>query len=307
MSNQAYIIVVGNEKGGAGKTTTSMHLLVSLMKLGFNVGSIDVDSRQLSLSRYLENRRLTVLRTDTALDFPDHKIIKKSPFNNMDESNEDEQFRFIEALNKTSVNNDFVVVDTPGSDCFLSRLAHSFADTIITPINDSFLDLDVLAKIEHGKLDVERPGIYSQMVWEQKLARAKRDKGEEDWIILRNRLSFLDAKNKRNIAEVLNKLSKRIGCRVVPGFGERVIFRELFLKGMTLLDVMDVKDTIMMNMSHIAARQELRSFMRALNIPRVNERLIELGEHEPQKQEEPEVDVDDAGGAEPILLELESQ
>ena len=53
----AHVIVVGNEKGGAGKSTVAIHLAVALMRMGKTVGVIDLDLRQASLSRYLENRR----------------------------------------------------------------------------------------------------------------------------------------------------------------------------------------------------------------------------------------------------------
>jgi chromosome partitioning protein len=52
-----YVIVVGNEKGGSGKSTAAMHLIVALAKLDFKLGSIDLDARQSSLSRYIANRR----------------------------------------------------------------------------------------------------------------------------------------------------------------------------------------------------------------------------------------------------------
>jgi chromosome partitioning protein len=172
--NNAHIIVIGNEKGGSGKTTTGMHILVALMRLGFKVGSIDIDARQRSLSRYLDNRRKTVDREGVPLPMPQHIIISKSPFNMLEEAEEDERERFAQAISRIA-NSDFILIDSPGNDTYLSRLAHSHADTIITPINDSFVDLDVLASVDGETLQVIRPSIYSEMVWEQKLARAKRD------------------------------------------------------------------------------------------------------------------------------------
>jgi chromosome partitioning protein len=153
----------------------------------------------------------------------------------------------------------------------LSRLAHSYADTIITPINDSFIDLDVLAKINSKDMQIEKPSIYSQLVWEQKMQRAKRDKQSINWVVVRNRLSHLDAKNKRNIADVLEKLSKRIAFKIAHGFSERVVFRELFLQGLTLLDLKSAGYSF--NMSHVAARQELRDFLNSLNIDSINVRI----------------------------------
>lgn len=271
ISPNSHFIVIGNEKGGAGKTTTAMHIITSLLHFGFSVGSIDLDSRQLSLSRYIENRRDRSTKEGFEdLLLPSHAIVKRSPFNTIDDAVQDERERLCACMSKLSQTNDFVVIDTPGSDTAMSQIAHSFADTVITPINDSFVDLDVLAKFDSETLDVVRPGVFSEMIWEQKLNRAKRTTRPLDWIVIRNRLSNIDAKNKRNMAIALEKLSKRIGFRIAQGFGERVIFRELFLKGLTLLDIIERQNTVSINMSHIAARRELRYMLEMLNIPKVN-------------------------------------
>jgi chromosome partitioning protein len=274
MHNTAHIIVIGNEKGGAGKTTSAMHVIANLMSIGFKVGSIDLDCRQQSLTRYLENRKLTALKRDIALPMPDHYVGKASELKDLNLAEEEETQAFNAQLAQASANNDFIVIDTPGSNSFLSRLAHSYADTIITPINDSFVDLDLLARVEADNLNIEKPSIYSQMVWEQKMNRAKRDRGVIDWVVMRNRLSYVDAKNKRNIYDVLQKLSQRIGFRLVSGFGERVVFRELFLHGLTLLDI-SYLDGFNFTMSHVAARQELRDFLKQLNIKKLNSVLVE--------------------------------
>ncbi len=263
-----YIIVVGNEKGGAGKTTSTMHLIASLLDLNFSVGSIDVDCRQLSLTRYMENRKNTASKSHPELKFSQHYALKSSTLDNIAESEAQEAANFEETLNLAKANNQFIIIDTPGSNSFLSRLAHSYADTIITPINDSFIDLDVLAKIEAETFKVQYPTLYSQMIWEQKMKRAKRDQGSINWIVMRNRLSNIDAKNKRNMSMALDKLSQRIGFKIAPGFSERVIFRELFLNGLTLLDI---KENL--NLSHLAAKQELREFLKALQIVEVDHRL----------------------------------
>ena len=136
-AKHAHVIVLGNEKGGSGKTTTCMHLIVSLLRLGFSVGSVDLDSRQRSLTRYIENRRQTMLRESIQLPMPHHIVIQKSPFNIQEEAEQDERDRFTMALSRLMPANDFIVIDSPGNDTFLSRIAHSYASTIITPINDS--------------------------------------------------------------------------------------------------------------------------------------------------------------------------
>lgn len=267
----AKVIVIGNEKGGSGKTTIAMHLIISLLKLGFKVASIDVD-RQQSLTRYLENRAKTLAtRGDQSLLMPIHKAIPRSEGSDLNAVSAAEQAAFEAALREFA-DSDFIVVDTPGSDSNLSRVAHFCANMVVTPINDSFLDLDLIGVVSADNLEATKPGIYSAMLWEQKMKRAAQKSGELEWVVVRNRLSTLDAINKRNVENALGKLSKRFGFKVAPGFGDRVVFKELFLTGLTLHDAM-VAPEIKMSTSVVAARQELRNFMIALNIPEINQKI----------------------------------
>lgn len=268
---KAHIIVIGNEKGGCGKTTTCMHLIVALMRLGFSVGTIDIDSRQRSLSRYLENRRQTILKENIQLPQPQHVVVQRSQMATAKEAEADDRERFTKTLERLVAANDFVVVDSPGNDTYLSRVAHAYADTIITPINDSFVDLDVLANVDGQTMKIIKPSIYSEMVWEQKLARAKRNGGSIEWIVMRNRLSNIDAKNKRFMTQATEELARRIGFRVAPGFSERVIFREMFLQGLTVLDIMEMSKSNI-SISHVAARQEVRDLLKSLRLPMIDER-----------------------------------
>jgi chromosome partitioning protein len=258
------VIVVGNEKGGSGKSTAAMHLVVGLLRAGRRVGSIDVDSRQATLTRYLDNRRATNAGKGAALPMPDHRRVEFSRLRG-DAADADERARFVAALAELAAC-DVVVIDTPGADSFLSRLAHSHADTIVTPVNDSFVDLDLLAKIEADTLKVVRPSLYAEMVWETKKARAIRDRGSIDWIVMRNRLAAVEARNKRAVGQVLDQLARRIGFRLAPGFGDRVIFRELFLQGLTLLDLGERRLGVSMSLSHVAARQEVRDLLAAVGL-----------------------------------------
>lgn len=272
---RGHIIVIGNEKGGSGKTTTCMHLIVGLLRLGFKVGTMDIDARQRSLTRYIENRKQTMTQENTTLPMPAHVVINKSPFSSQAETEADERDRFTRALARLLVNCDFVIIDSPGNDTYLSRLAHSYADTVITPVNDSFVDLDVLASVDGTTLKVHKPSIYSEMLWEQKLLRAKRDGGTIDWLVMRNRLSNIDARNKRQISKVMEELTKRLGFRQAPGFSERVIFRELFLLGLTVLDVVETSKSGSLSMSHLAARQEVRDLLKALSISAIDARIAQ--------------------------------
>jgi chromosome partitioning protein len=271
---KAHVIVLGNEKGGSGKTTTAMHLIISLLKLGYRVGSIDTDPRQQSLTRYIENRKSISSKRQLNLAVPDHMTLRRSSSTSVELANAEEEREFLNAYEQMAGSCDFVVIDTPGSDTFLSRLAHSYADTLITPINDSFVDLDLIGKVQGGNLNNISPGVYSAMLWEQKMQRAKRDQAEINWLVLRNRLSTLDAINKRNVEQALALLAKKFGFRVMPGFGDRVIFKELFIYGLTLHDI-GLTDEVRTSTSMLAARQELRDFLKALMIQELTEKIDE--------------------------------
>lgn len=255
----ARVIVFGNEKGGSGKSTLAMHVIVGLLRSGRRVGSIDVDSRQATLTRYLENRAMLAETRSLPLPLPAHRLVVRS-----EHMPEEDAERFNQALDSLARNCDAVVVDTPGSDAPLSRLAHSYADTLVTPMNDSFVDLDLLAKVDPETFKVICPSAYAEMVWEQRKVRMQRDGKSMDWVVVRNRLSAMETRNKRNMEAVLAALAKRIGFRTAPGFGDRVIFREMFLSGLTLLDLRDAGTKL--TMSHLAARQEVRDLLAALNV-----------------------------------------
>jgi chromosome partitioning protein len=264
-----YVIVLGNEKGGTGKSTLSMHVITYLLKQNYKVASIDVDARQGTLTRYVENRKNRIETHKENLLIPEHRPIFRSTLENVREAEEAEKESINTAMQDFS-DYDYVVFDTPGSDMHLSRFAHSFADTLITPLNDSFIDLDMLVRLKSDSLDIIKPSTYSEMVWEQKKQKAIRSRGSIDWIVVRNRLSSLNSKNKQEIERVLTSLSRRIGYRLASGFGERVIFRELFLNGITLLDLAETRTDI--SLSHIAAKQELTTLMDMIQLPNTNQK-----------------------------------
>lgn len=257
---KSYVFTIGNIKGGAGKTTVCMHLITMLMKQGIKVASIDTDCYQHSLTSYIKNREKYNEKNKAKLLLPIHFLIE---INNKIKQ-EEEKIIFEDTLAKAKDLAQIVIIDTPGNFCNISSIAHSYADTIITPINDSFLDLNLLVETDPSSLKINKMSIYTQMVWQQKLQRAQRNKEEINWIILRNRLSTLNAKNKKALSKVINKFAKKIGCKIAPGFTERVIYKELFLTGMTLIDLDSKKSSF--SLSHIAARQEMRSFLNFLKI-----------------------------------------
>lgn len=256
------IIVFGNQKGGTGKSTLAMHLVVSLLQKNKKVATIDVDARQGTFSRYIENREITK-RENPGVLTPYHTPLFESAAESVSEMKK-ENFENFSNLIKSLNDFDYIIVDTPGNDNNLSRVAHSFADVIITPMNESFIDLDLLVRINDSTETTLKPSTYAEMVWNQKKERAIRDKGNIDWIVLVNRMSSIVSKNRTELDRVLSALAKRIGFRLAKGFKERVIFRELFLSGLTLLD-RNISAT-QMSLSHIAARQELNDLLKSLNI-----------------------------------------
>ena len=264
LSRRPHVIVLGNEKGGSGKSTTAMHVIVALLNDGWSVGSLDLDARQGTLSRYFENRQAT--SKEMELPMPLHRRLQRSHDDSVAAQRADENERFAATMAEFA-DVDFVVIDTPGSDSHLSRLGHARADTLVTPMNDSFLDLDLLARFDPDGKKILGPSIYAEMVWEQKKARALSDGGSIDWIVMRNRLSHLDARNKRRIGKLLEDLSKRIGFRLAPGLSERVIFRELFARGLTLFDLRRKGAGVPLTMSHLAARQEVRGLLESIGLP----------------------------------------
>ncbi|OYX24768.1 MAG: ATPase [Rhodobacterales bacterium 32-66-7] len=217
----ARIIVVGNEKGGSGKSTTCMHVATALARMGQRVGALDLDLRQRSFARYAENRRAYLAKVGLTLPSPDFQELP---------------------------------------------VAHTLADTLITPMNDSFVDFDLLARVDPVSGQILGPSIYAEMVWGARQRRAEAGMAPIDWIVVRNRLGAQAMHNKKKVGGALEDLSRRIGFRVLSGFSERVIFRELFPRGLTLLDLADT-GVDQLSLSNIAARQELRDLMSGLKLP----------------------------------------
>lgn len=278
--NQPHMIVLGNEKGGSGKSTTAMHIVVTLLNEGHRVGVIDLDARQKTLASYIKNREDYCKKSQQDLTMPLVKVLPSSDIKDRDAAEADELERFLQTVESLADVADAIVIDCPGNDTHLARLAHAGADTLVTPVNDSFVDIDLLAKLDPESHAIEGGSLYSEMVWEARKLRASTDRSHIDWVVLRNRLGNLNARNKQAVEQVLSKLSKRVGFRYISGLGERVIYRELFLKGLTLMDLKDVGgiDGKGLTMSHVAARQELRLLMDSLSLPFRNKEKAEAAE-----------------------------
>lgn len=264
----AHVIVVGNEKGGAGKSTVAMHLIVALLKMGRRVGAIDLDLRQRTLSRYIENRVQYCARLNQALPMPQIADVRGSIARDLDLAEVEEGALFTGALKRLSETCQFIVVDAPGANTFLSREAHATADTLITPLNDSFIDFDLIGDVDPLTHAVVRPSFYAALIWESRKRKAQDKRTPIDWVVMRNRVAAgrIESKNKHRVGDALHALSGRVGFRLAPGFSERVIFRELFPQGLTLLDAVDVRADDL-KMAHVAARQEVRDLLIVLKLP----------------------------------------
>lgn len=267
-SKAAHVIVLGNEKGGSGKSTTAVNIIVALIKAGHRVASIDTDSRQLSLTRYIENRSRWARNCGVTLDVPTHFSVRLGEGEVRAEVEAREFAAFAEIIDRLGERFDFVVIDTPANDSYRMRLSHAMADTLVTPVNDSFVDLDVLGRVDGDSLAVRTVSQYAELVQGVRRDRLAAGQREMDWIVVRNRIATLASRNQRKIMEGLDKLAALLNFRVARGISERVIFREFFPAGLTAFDTLDrtvlgVKPT----MSHVAARREIRELVENLRLP----------------------------------------
>src|SRR5260221_1294236 len=273
-SGSAHVVVLGNEKGGSGKSTTALHIAVALLKAGQRVATIDLDCRQQSFTRYINNRHAWGRRTGLDLELPVHCCIQRGETMQIADNETSEFQQFMDAVSAIERKFDFIVIDTPGSDSYLMRLAHSMADTLVTPINDSFLDFDVLGTVDPVTYAVTGESHYAEVVRDMRRKRRQLDGASTDWIVVRNRLSMQETRNKQLLVDSLNELSFRLGFRSIDGFAERAVYREFFPRGLTPLDdidesTLDDKATLATrpSLGHVTAREEDISLLHQLKLP----------------------------------------
>ena len=250
---QPHFIVFANEKGGTGKSTTAVHAAIALAATGHNVAALDLDSRQRTMTRYLENRDATMRRLNKPLPQARYKVLEEQTHEKLEAT-----------IRELSEGTDVFVIDTPGRDDPIARAAILKADTLVTPMNDSFVDLDLIGQVHPENYKITKPSFYAELIWNSRTQRAKNTGRSVDWVVLRNRLQHIESHNLRRVGAALDELARRVGFRVIPGLGERVIYRELFPKGLTLLDYEQLGEV---GIGHIPARQELREMIAGLGIP----------------------------------------
>ena len=266
---QASVIVVGNEKGGAGKSTLAIHIVTALLHAGAQAGGakiavLDLDLRQQTLGHFFANRVAWLAANGAEAPMPLQHAISGAGDALAKAPDAEQLARFEAAFAELTEAADFVIIDTPGSDTAISRAAHSRADLIVTPMNDSFVDFDMLGVVDPVTLELKRHSLYAETVWACRKERATVAKKQIDWVVLRNRLAPTEARNRRRLDERVEALSRKVGFRVGPGLRDRVIYRELFPFGLTVADLSPTIRPVAMSLQHVAARQELRALMAAL-------------------------------------------
>jgi len=253
-NKKAHVIVISNEKGGTGKSTLSMHLAIKLMQEGFKVAAVDMDGRQGTLSGYISNRLVFAKENNITLDTP--TLMAFSPVDNHEKIGE--HLKLInEEIEKLKANFDAVIIDTPGAKNYLFDEAHKFADTLITPMTDSLIDLNALSSNK-------RAGYYAQYIWEVKKQLAAQRKPMLNWVVALNKVSVFNSKNKNQVVEALGGVSKLYGFRMAPAIKDRTIYKELFLQGLTVLDMSHPALKTRMSVSHIAAKQEINDLAESI-------------------------------------------
>lgn len=259
------VIVIGNEKGGAGKSTIAVHLATALLHGGASVSLIDLDLRQRSTAHFFKNRSAWTAANGVDLPSVAEHELADDPVA-LAEAAPEQQLERFEAAFAGASEADFTIIDTPGGHTALSRAAHGRADLIVTPMNDSFVDFDMLGVVDPVSLDLVKPSLYALTVWEARKAKAASSGRSLDWVVLRNRLAPAEARNRKRVEDRLTALSRRTGFVIGPGLRDRVIYRELFPFGLTVADLSPKVRPVSVSLSHLAARQEMRALMHALGL-----------------------------------------
>jgi chromosome partitioning protein len=259
------VVVVGNHKGGTGKSTVAMHVMVALLKSGRSVGLIDLDLEQQTLTRFLDNRREWAQQSSVAVELPRHVPIVEPDWSGTEGGDAQVVARFIRALSDLG-DCDVIVIDTPGSPNQLNLLAHGMADTLLTPINDSFVDLDLIVMVGRAGGPAPQASRYAKAVAAALEGRRNACGRSSDWVVVRNRISSVKARSQIGVSEALAVIAPQLGFRVVAGLTERPIFRHLFPFGLTAFDEAEGVPGKRPKTSQLLARIEVRELIDALGL-----------------------------------------
>ncbi len=250
---KGHIIVFANEKGGVGKSTSAFHTCIALCNAGERVAALDVDLRQLTLHRALWARQESEREYGVRLPGPEQIMLVQQNENELEEK-----------LRMARIHSSFIIIDVGGHDSPIARRAIFMADTIVTPVNDSFIDLDMLGRIDPRTGELKTLGNFARLVEHLKEPGMALRQKPIDWVVMQNRSRSLGTKNERKVRDALTKIAPIAGFRLVPGLRERVTYRELFPLGLTLFDLDAIPD---LGRAQPAAREEIWAMLRSLNLP----------------------------------------
>jgi len=169
-----------------------------------------------------------------------------------------------EKLRMARIRHSFIIIDVGGHDSPLARRAIFMADTIVTPVNDSFIDLDMLGRIDPRSGAFKTLGNFARLVEHLKEPGLAIRPKPLDWVVMQNRSRSLGTKNEIKVREALEKIAPVAGFRLVPGLRERVTYRELFPQGLTLFDLEMLPQ---LGRMQLQARAEIWAMLRALKLP----------------------------------------
>lgn len=253
--SRGHVTVFANEKGGVGKSTFAFHSCMALCNAGHKVAAIDLDHRQQTLSRALENREGTARRLKIDLPRPKHVTLGHQTGASL-----------AQEIARIGWDADYIVIDAPGHDSPMARLAIAMADTLVTPVNSSFVDLDLLGQFDSITMKLKRFGNFSRLVQEMREVRDYQERPPVDWVVAQNRQRKTGSHNQSRVQQALVELAPKAGFRLTEGLGERVAYRELFLLGMTVFDLKFIPEFAR---AQPEARAEMEKMVEGLRLPTI--------------------------------------